>query len=107
MAPFDPVRVRSFQRLSMTPLLLFIALQICDALTTLTFLRQGIAEANPLIRLAIGVSHSPELGLLGVKAAGCAMAWVAWRTDRRRLLARANGFFAACVVWNLVAISAA
>lgn len=90
----------------MASLLVFIALQICDGLTTLVFLRHGVAEANPLIRFALGLSASPVLPLLAVKTAGCALAYLAWRLNRRRLLRRVNFFFAACVAWNLVAISA-
>jgi len=86
----------------MATLLLFIALQLCDALTTLVFLRHGVAEANPLIRFALGLSSSPAPPLLAVKAAGCALAW---RSQRLRLLGRVNCFFAACVVWNLLAIA--
>lgn len=89
----------------MATLLLFIALQCCDVLTTLLFLRQGVAEANPLIRFALTLSASPALPLLFVKAAGCGLAYLAWRSDRRRLLARVNCLFALCVAWNLVAIS--
>lgn len=89
----------------MAALLLFVALQFCDALTTLVFLRYGVAEANPLIRLALSLSASPALPLLAVKAAACGLAYVAWRCHRRRLLVRVNCFFAACVAWNLVAIS--
>jgi hypothetical protein len=89
----------------MATLLLFIALQFCDALTTLVFLRHGVAEANPLIRFALRLSTSPALPLLAVKAAGCGLAYFAWRSHRRRLLCRVNCFFAACVAWNLVAIS--
>jgi hypothetical protein len=90
----------------MASFLLFIGLQLCDMLTTLVFLRHGVAEANPLIRVALGLSHSPALPLLAVKAAGCGLAWLAWRSRRHRLLSRINCFFAACVAWNLVAISA-
>jgi hypothetical protein len=89
----------------MAALLLFITLQFCDMLTTLVFLRNGVAEANPLVRFALSLSASPALPLLAVKAAGCALAYLAWRSDRRRLLVRVNCFFAACVAWNLVAIS--
>ena len=89
----------------MAALLLFIALQLCDALTTLVFLRHGVAEANPLIRFALHLSASPILPLLAVKAAGCALAWLARRSHRLRLLCRVNCFFAACVAWNLLAIT--
>jgi hypothetical protein len=89
----------------MAILLLFIALQFCDVLTTLIFLRQGVTEVNPLIRFALTLSASPALPLFAIKAAGCGLAYLAWRSHRRRLLARVNCFFAVCVAWNLVAIS--
>jgi hypothetical protein len=104
MAPLRHFTVRSFQRASMASLLLFVVLQFCDALTTVAFLRQGVAEANPLIRFAFGLT-SPALALFAVKAAACALAWLAWRSRRVRLLRRVNCFFALCVAWNLLAIS--
>lgn len=88
----------------MATLLLFIALQFCDTLTTLVFLRHGVAEANPLIRFAFGLA-SPAVALVALKAAGCALAWLAWRSRRVRLLWRVNCFFGLCVAWNLLAIS--
>jgi hypothetical protein len=105
MAPMRQSRVRSSQKTSMASLLLFIALQLCDAVTTLVFLRHGVAEANPVIRFALGLSQSPALPLLAVKAAACVLAWFVWRGRRQRLISRVNCFFAACVAWNLVAIS--
>ena len=89
----------------MTTLLVFASLQLCDAVTTLVFLRHGVAEANPLIRFALGQSASPALALVAAKAAGCALAWLAWRGHRRRLLSRVNCFYAVCVAWNLLAIA--
>jgi len=57
--------------------LFFLTLQIGDILTTLLFLRHGVAEANPLMRLALGVSSHPALSLLAAKAAACLLAWYA------------------------------
>jgi hypothetical protein len=104
MAHRHPLPVRSFQRLSMASLLLFAALQCADALTTLLFLRHGVAEANPLIRAAFGVA-SPAVALLAVKSAGCGLAYLAWRGRRVRILRRVNCFFGVCLAWNLLAIS--
>jgi hypothetical protein len=86
-------------------LLLFLILQFCDAVTTLVFLRHGVAEANPLIRLALRFFATPLFALLAVKTAGCALAWFAWRASRLKLLHRINCFFAACVAWNLLAVA--
>jgi hypothetical protein len=91
----------------MRTFLVFLMLQVCDAVTTLEFLRHGVAEANPLVRLALGIAGTPVLALLAVKTAGCAVAWFAWRASRLRLLRRANVFFAACVAWNLLVIARA
>ena len=73
----------------------------------LAFLRHGVAEANPLVRLALRLCASPALPLLAVKIAGCALAWFAWRTSRMRLLRRINIFFAVCVAWNLLIVAGA
>jgi hypothetical protein len=88
----------------MAILLIFLALQLCDAGTTLIFLGRGISEGNPLISALIRVSD-PGLALAVVKAAACALALIAWKSQRVALLRRANVFFALCVSWNLVAIS--
>jgi hypothetical protein len=87
-------------------LLTFIALQLGDLATTLLFLRHGVAEGNPLISAALRLSTHPALPLAAVKLAGCALALYCWRTGRATLLRRINLFFAACVVWNLAALTA-
>ena len=91
----------------MTILFVFIVLQFCDLATTLIFLRHGVGEANPLVSLLIRISAQPAFAVLLVKAAACGMALFAWKSQRTRLLRRANLFFALCVAWNLVAIAAA
>jgi len=88
----------------MAILLLFIGLQICDVATTLAFLRQGISEANPLIAALMLLVVSPAAALAVAKLAGCALGLYAWKSNRTRLLRRANLFFAACVAWNMVAL---
>jgi Domain of unknown function (DUF5658) len=88
-------------------LFLFIMLQLLDAVTTMFFLHHGVAEGNPLVRALFGVFTGPAVGLAVAKLAGVALAVVAWRTGRQRLLARANVVFAACVVWNLAAATLA
>jgi hypothetical protein len=89
----------------MASLLLFVVLQACDAATTLVFLRQGVAEGNPLVRFALGLGANPALPLVLLKAGACALAWAAWRSRRRRLLRPVNCFYAACVAWNVLATS--
>src|SRR5438128_2463488 len=85
--------------------LFFLTLQIGDILTTLLFLRQGVAEANPLMRLVLGVSSHPALPLLAAKAAGCLLAWYVWRSGRTRVLRKVNVVFAGCVAWNVLALA--
>ena len=87
------------------PLILFCSLQLLDAVTTLLFLRLGVTEANPLVRALLGWSSNPVVPILVLKAAGCAAAAGAWRRGRTRALRLANVVFAACVLWNVVAIS--
>ena len=85
-------------------LLLFLLLQLGDLATTLAFLHRGVAEANPLVAAVLRMPAHPALALMLVKAAGCGLALLAWRSGRRPLLRRANVFFALCVVWNLAAL---
>jgi hypothetical protein len=89
----------------MAILSIFVALQFADFATTLLFLQRGVGEANPLVAALIGVSGHPALAVFLLKAAGCVMAVYAWRSGRRRLLRRANLFFALCVAWNLLVLA--
>lgn len=89
----------------MPTLALFVLLQILDGVTTLLFLRLGIAEGNPLVRFALGLSASPLVAIALLKIAGCGLALAAWRRRRTRALRFANVVFAVCVLWNLAAIS--
>jgi hypothetical protein len=85
-------------------LLLFLLLQLGDLATTVAFLDRGVAEANPLMAAAMRASTHPAIPPLLVKVAGCGLACFAWRSGRRKLLRRANVFFALCVAWNLAAL---
>jgi hypothetical protein len=88
-----------------TALSVCLALQLFDLVTTLVFLRHGVAEANPLVAALIRHSARPAFAVLLTKTAGCGLALYAWRSRRTRLLRRANLFFALCVGWNLLAIA--
>jgi len=88
-------------------LFLFIGLQLLDGATTMLFLQHGVAEGNPLVRAALGFSMAPALGLAITKAAGVALAALAWSTGRQRLLWVVNVVFAGCVLWNLTATALA
>ena len=91
----------------MAILLAFLALQTCDVATTLAFLARGVAEGNPLIAAALGMSGSPLAALLLAKAVGCALAFLAWRGKRLRLLRGVNLIYGVCVAWNMLAIALA
>lgn len=88
----------------MGPLIQFGYLQVLDVLTTLVFLAAGIQEANPLVRAALEAAGSHLEGLLIVKLPAIVFALYCRHGGRARLLRRANLFFAALVVWNLVAV---
>jgi len=81
----------------------FVSLQVFDLLSTLLFLGRGVAEANPLMRLAI--TGSPIWGLAVPKAAAVLLALYAWRSGRTRLLRRINLLFTLCVLWNLAVLA--
>jgi len=82
----------------------FIYLQLLDVLTTMAFLVAGVREMNPLIRLLTESAGTPLAGLIIAKGLAAALALFCWKSDRRRLLLRANVFYAALVAWNLVAL---
>jgi hypothetical protein len=84
----------------------FSYLQLLDILTTLAFLTYGGREANPVVRFAMSTAHSPLVGLLALKLAAVAAAVYCTMTERARTLRRINLFFAALVVWNLIALLA-
>ncbi|HWB84096.1 MAG TPA: DUF5658 family protein [Bryobacteraceae bacterium] len=87
-------------------LLAFFCLQALDALTTLLFLREGVAEANPLVHAVLELTQNPALALVAVKLLAIALALYAWRTGRGQLLRRINVLFALFVGWNMLAIAA-
>ena len=89
----------------MTALSVCLTLQLFDLVTTLIFLRHGVAEANPLVAALIRHSAQPAVAILLTKAAGCGLGLFAWKSRRTRLLRRANIFFTVCVGWNLLAIA--
>lgn len=85
-------------------LLHYTYLQLLDLLTTLAFLLHGVQEGNPLVRFVLERSSSDVAALLLVKLVALGLGATAWLTGRRRLLARANVFFALVVAWNLLAL---
>ena len=81
----------------------FAYLQILDILTTIVFLMQGVGEANPLVRWALGQGN-PLVALVGVKILGLALAAFCVYRSRDRLMRRVNVLFACLIVYNLVVI---
>ena len=57
-----------------------------------------------MVRFVLERSSSDLAGLLLVKLAAMGLGAAAWLTGRRRLLGRANVFFALVVAWNLLAL---
>ena len=79
-------------------------LQILDFLTTIAFLVNGVAEANPVVRFVLTVVPNPVAGLLAVKLLAVLLGIYCWRLRRERLLGYINVLFAALIAWNLVAL---
>ena len=82
----------------------FVYLQLLDILTTLAFLLQGVAEANPFVRWALSQGQNPIHGLVMVKVFAVALAVYCVVRARHRVLRFANIFFAIVVAYNLVVI---
>jgi hypothetical protein len=87
-----------------SPAIVFIALQALDLASTTAFLHMGVQEANPLVRLSISAFMGPVPGLLIVKSLAALLGLACYRMNRIDLLHRANIFFSALVVWNIIAI---
>ena len=82
----------------------FVYLQLLDILTTLAFLMQGVAEANPFVRWALTQGENPVQSLIMVKVVAIALAIYCVVRARHRVLRLANIFFALVVAYNLVVI---
>lgn len=85
-------------------LIVFVGLQLLDVLSTLVFLHQGVAEANPIVRAALSVSRSPAVALILLKIGGSILAATCWFSGRRRLLKKVNFVYVGCVLWNITAV---
>lgn len=82
----------------------FTYLQMLDVLTTVAFLMQGVAEANPIVNWAMDTGPSPVVGLVLLKCAAFGLALICFAQARHKLLEKVNVFFAALVAWNLLAL---
>ena len=78
----------------------FIYLQVLDFLTTMVGFKIGASEASPFIAKLIHLS-SPAIGVAASKMVGLAIGAACVATNRVRLLAWANYWYAALIVWNL------
>ena len=87
-----------------TQLLVFSYLQFLDLLSTMAFLAHGVVEGNPLVNWAICCAGSPLAGLVMVKSAALTLGAACSLMGRQALLIKVNLFYAALVVWNLIAI---
>lgn len=94
------------QFLNSAEFLRFAYLQALDLLSTTAFLRFGVEEANPMVKLSMSIAPSPLSGLLLVKLMAVGLAMVCFMTGREKLISRMNFFFAALVAWNLVCLIA-
>lgn len=82
----------------------FAYLQALDLLSTLAFLLNGVAEANPMVRWSMTVAPHPIGGLVAIKVAALGLALWCLKMGRDRLLLKINIFFAGLVAWNLVCL---
>ncbi len=84
----------------MTPVLIFVYLQLLDFLTTLVGFRLGAGEASPFIAKLI-LAVGPVMGVAASKGIALAIAALCIGIGRSRLVMWANYWYAALVVWNL------
>jgi hypothetical protein len=82
----------------------FTYLQVLDILTTLAFLLQGVAEGNPIVRLALEHGPGPVQSLIAIKAFAVVLAAYCIVRSRQGLLRGVNVFFALLVAYNLVVL---
>ncbi len=94
-----PIPAR-FRREFPTPsLIVFVALQVLDILTTLLGLQMGAQEAS--IFLARLMHLGPVAALLLAKIFAVALVAMALRMKRPRVVVFLNYWFAVIVTWNL------
>lgn len=83
-------------------LVVFVALQLLDVLTTMLGLSVGAQEGNPLV--AQFMRWGPALGLWIAKFLGFLFLLLAFAAGRMRVLRMLNLWFLCIVAWNLVII---
>lgn len=93
---------RAKPELSNRVIVVFVALQLLDIITTLLGLRAGAHEAN--FTVAWFMQLGPGAGLLVAKFLGYLILVVAVATGRTRVIRKLNYLFAGIVTWNLVVL---
>ena len=83
----------------------FIYLQVLDFLTTILFLKLGLAEASWVV--AALIRWSPFFGVLAAKLGTITLALIAIRLNKEQLMRWANVGYGGVVAWNLVCMIAA
>ena len=83
-------------------IVVFVALQFLDVLTTILGLSVGAHEGNYLV--AQFMHWGPALGLLIAKFLGFVLLLVAFAAGKLRLLRMLNLWFLCIVAWNLAII---
>ena len=83
-------------------IVVFVALQLLDVLTTMLGLRVGAHEGNYLV--AQFMHWGPALGLLIAKFLGFVLLLLAFAVGKLRLLRLLNLWFLCIVGWNLAII---
>lgn len=81
---------------------LFLSLQVLDVVTTLIGLRLGAHEGSSFIGQLLRTGPLPGLLISKIIAAG--LAAIAVFLNRKRLIGFLNYWFAAVVIWNMIAI---
>ena len=90
------------QGISNRVIVVFVALQLLDVLTTILGLSVGAHEGNYLV--AQFMHWGPALGLLIAKFLGFVLLLVAFAAGKLRLLRMLNLWFLCIVAWNLAII---
>lgn len=83
-------------------MILFIALQWSDFVSTLAFLSHGISEGNPLV-VAVMRFSNPAMGVAIAKSLCLVLGYWLFRTERFWGLRKANYVFGFVVAWNAIA----
>jgi hypothetical protein len=86
----------------MTPLGVFLGLQLLDVATTLIVLKMGGAEQNPLVKEFI--KFGPAVGLAVSKALVLGLAALLVWMGKLKAIRLANAGFGFVIIWNFVII---